>query len=272
MKAVVVVALLALCAFAFDKSKVDAKNIKVASKMAPVRDAKNFTPVVNDCAFTAKLRFYDASSLEKIDEVKGYAYLGGEHTALELSGEIDDEKFEYKRFRRADVTSGYGQMDVETLKAAGERVCYYTYHDTSYYYNGVLSSMFLPSVQTDPTLTPEILTSTFYYYDDPVEKEIAGRKMMVYTNTYGYIAVEDNMIAAYYFPAYVPYVVVVDDYEEGATKGDFSASSKYEDEVCTEEKIFEDPADVPATCELDDAASTVKAIAALVLAMMVLFF
>jgi hypothetical protein len=273
MKAAVVFALLVLCAFAVEIPKKVPKIPKFPKIPKVNRDDPTVQYFKNDvgCQFTAEWKEYD-SHYEKTG-IKGDIAVGGNHSMISYKEKETvsgyDVEYKYKYFQRFDIKKDGNILDVQTYSYDMEDLgtiyaCTNSWYDPEQYMYGISGSY------------RYILTEELPYDTIAKDQKFGDKTFDVYC--YGETfcwGVKDKKVYAleggegFY---------VIDDYEDEATKDDFTISKKYFGEeslnFCdTEaEKAADDPENVPESCELADAASTVQAVAAIVLAMMVLFF
>jgi len=263
MKAVVVVALIALCACAFElpKKPTFAKIPKV------VRDdpeIKYFTPKDLPCAFHLDYKVYTDPTSDY--DFKGTIYVGGNHSCISYKAKSGGYEVKFKDIVRADIKDADGDIcyvETQHYEYNGQEVNFCTFN-------------FIDPEHTSNTaeLMREALTSPLPYTS--VEKDVKWTSDMTCDlykwsdeyATYFQFCVDDDRVVGM---DDAPYRYAFDEYEKNAGADEFAVSSKYEG--CEEQKkIYEDAEPVPADCELKGAASAVKAVAAVVLAMMALFF
>lgn len=263
MKAVVVVALIALCACAFEMPKLPKMEHKLPKVVRDDPTVQWFTPKDLECAFHVDYKEYKDPDGDY--DSKGTIYIGGNHSSMSYKMEYEGVELKYKEIVRADITDGDDVCYIETFsgKYQGEEayVCTFEWID--------------PESLVTANYMRYILTMSWPYETvDKDKKWTSDMNCDVYkSETYNVqFCVKDNRIAG--FDEY-PYRYAFDEYEMSASKDDFSVSSKYDNDYgdCkNEKKIFDDAKPVPESCELKDAAAAVKAVAAVVLAMMALFF
>jgi hypothetical protein len=264
MKAVVVVALIALCACAFEMPKLP------KAKHAPLNlkafrddpEIKYFTQEL-ECAFHVDYKKYETTT-SKDYEYKGTLYIGGNHSCMSYKYDLSGIEMKMKEIVRADITSGSNLCYIITASAKyqGEEAyeCGFQMFDPDYYVpdayemREVLATpMPYTDIEKDYKWTDDVKCDRYY---------VPG-----FEDTFQFCVKEEHIVGFDFYGERM----ALEDYKMSASKDDFAVSKKYEG--CESmEKIYEDAEPVPADCELKDAAAAVKAVAAVVLAMMALFF
>jgi len=267
MKAVVVVALIALCACAFELpkkptfGKLDVPNMK-AIRDDPSSDPEWFEPKDLPCAFSVDYKLFEGDT----EDMKGTIYIGGNHSCMSYKMEVAGIEVKYKEIIRADITKDGDVCYVETTsgKYQGEEVyicegCTWVDPEYTTTYAFIIRERLLSSWPYD---TKE----EKYGWTDDITCTRYQCKEKCYPYVYDFCVDDKGRLAGFDNGSYK---WAFDEYDDDASKDDFSVKSKYEG---CDDAVYEETKPVPESCELKDAASAVKAVAAVVLAMMALFF
>jgi len=251
MKTVAVLAVIALCAFAFKPPKLVKHDITVHD-MKQIRDDPSdepewFTPKDLPCAFTLDYKSYSGDT----EYLKGTIVIGGNHSSMTYKQDYSGTVINYKEIIRADIRDDDNICFVEAVsgKYQGQEVyiCQYAFVDPEY-------------STADPLVLREYLTSA-WPYDTKTENykwtnDITCTRYQCLEKcgswNYDFCVDNNDHLAGYDNGSYK---WIFYNYKMVAYEDNFVVSKKYEG--CeNEKKIYMDPEPVPADCEINGGPSS----------------